>query len=91
MAKVYIVNDEKEIEVKDGELLGVLDGKTSILFACHEGVCGSCLTHVLEGAENLETPSDYEKAQLEVMGAQPDQRLLCITKIKGGYVKLKQW
>jgi len=90
MAKVYIVNDDKVIELKDGEILGVLDGQTSILFACHEGVCGSCLTHVLGGMENLEQPSEYEKQQLSMMNAQPDQRLLCITRIKKGEVKLKQ-
>ncbi|MEM4295562.1 MAG: 2Fe-2S iron-sulfur cluster-binding protein [Candidatus Anstonellales archaeon] len=90
MAKVYIVNDDKTIELNDGESLGTLDGKCSILFACHEGVCGSCLTHVVEGMENLEQPSEYEKGQLSMMGAQPDQRLLCITKIKSGSVKLKQ-
>ncbi|RME79129.1 MAG: (2Fe-2S)-binding protein [Methanobacteriota archaeon] len=90
MAKVYIINDDKWVDVPDGENLGKLDGQSSILFACHEGVCGSCLSHIVEGKENLEEPSDYEKQMLEMMGASEDQRLLCITKIKGGEVKVKQ-
>ena len=90
MARVYIVNDDKWIEVQDGSDLGVLDGQCSILYACHEGVCGSCLSHIEQGMENLEPPTDYEKQMLEMMGAEPDQRLLCITKIKGGEVRIRQ-
>lgn len=90
MAKVYVVNDDKEIEVPDGSNLGILDGKCSILFACHEGTCGSCLVHVREGMENLEEPNEIEKAALENFGAEKDQRLMCQAVIKGGRIVIEQ-
>ena len=90
MAKVYVVNDGIEIEIPDGSLVGEIDGKCSILFACHEGTCGSCLSTIKEGMENLEEPNETEKAALESFGAQPNQRLLCITKIKKGRIVVEQ-
>lgn len=89
MAKVYVVNDGKTIEVPDGSLLVELDGKSSIPFACREGVCGSCLVEVVEGMENLEPPSEQEKTALESFATSPNQRLLCLTKIKSGEVKVR--
>ena len=90
MARVYVVNDGKWIDVPDGEKLSYLDGKCSILFACRDGVCGSCLSTIVEGMENLEPPSEQEKATLEMLGAAENQRLLCQTVIKGGEVKVEQ-
>ena len=90
MARVYVANDDKWIEVKDGERLSVLDGKCSILFACRDGVCGSCLVTVEEGIENLEEPNEQEKATLQMLGAAENQRLLCQAVIKGGEIKVRQ-
>ncbi len=90
MARVYVKNDDKWVDVPDGSKLSALNGKCSILFACEEGVCGSCLSTIIEGAENLEPPSEKEKQTLEMFGAKPNQRLLCQTVIKGGEVKVEQ-
>jgi ferredoxin len=90
MAKVYIVNDSKWIDVANGTKLIALQNQCSILFACGEGVCGSCLARIADGAGNLEPPTDYEKQMLQNFGAKPDQRLLCQTVIKGGEVKIEQ-
>ena len=90
MARVYIVNDDKEIEVPDGSRLNILNGKCSILFACEEGVCGSCLVTVKEGIENLEPPSEQEKETLRNFGAGENQRLLCQAVIKGGRIVVEQ-
>ena len=90
MAKVYVKNDDKWIEVEDGTKLDVLDGQCSVLFACKDGVCGSCLVTILEGAENLEPPAETEKTTLESLGASENQRLLCQTVIKKGEVKVEQ-
>ncbi len=90
MARVYVKNDDKWIEVDDGAKLDILDGQCSVLFACKDGVCGSCLVTVLEGAENLEPPTDVEKTTLESLGAEPNQRLLCQVVIKGGEIKVEQ-
>ncbi|NPA22528.1 MAG: (2Fe-2S)-binding protein [Candidatus Micrarchaeota archaeon] len=91
MAKVTILNEGKTIEVPDGSLLSVLEGKTNILFACKEGVCMTCLAYVEEGMENLEPPSETEKMTLSTLSG-PDAekaRLLCVTRIKGGEVKIR--
>ncbi len=90
MAKVYVKNDDKWIEVEDGAQLDILDGQCSVLFACKDGVCGSCLVTVLEGLENLEEPNETEKATLESLGAEQNQRLLCQAVIKGGEIKVEQ-
>ena len=90
MARVYIKNDDKWVDVEDGSNLNALDGKCSILFACHEGVCGSCMVTVVEGMENLEPITDKEKEMLQNFGGNENQRLLCQTTIKNGDVKIEQ-
>ncbi len=90
MAKVYFVNDDKEVEVPDGSNLRILEGKLSVLFACGEGICGSCMVTVKEGLENLEPPNEQEKATLENFGAKPNQRLLCQAVIKSGRIVIEQ-
>lgn len=89
MAKVEVKNDGQTIEVPDGSLLSELDGKTSILFACKSGSCGSCKCKVLEGKENLEAPNDLEQAGLATFGTDPDERLLCVAKIKKGKITVE--
>ncbi|VVC04900.1 2Fe-2S iron-sulfur cluster binding domain protein [Candidatus Bilamarchaeum dharawalense] len=89
MAKVTVKNDNQTVEVPDGSLLAELDGKTSILFACKSGSCGSCKCKVLEGKENLEPPNDVEQSGLATFGTDPEDRLLCVAKIKKGSVKVE--
>ncbi len=86
MAEVEIKNDGKKVQVPDGSLLAELDGKSSLLFACKAGSCGSCKVRVLEGMENLEPPDDVEKAGLATFGTDPNERLLCVCRIKKGKV-----
>jgi ferredoxin len=90
MAKVYIVNDGKWIDVADGSKLIALQNQCSILFACGEGVCGSCLAKITEGEGNLGQPTEYEKQMLQNFGAKPGQRLLCQAVIKSGEAKIEQ-
>jgi ferredoxin len=89
MAEVEVKNDGKTVKVPDGSSLVDLDGKTSILFACKSGSCGSCKCKVIEGKENLEAPNDVEKAGLETFGTDQDDRLLCCCKIKKGKVTVE--
>ncbi len=89
MARVYVVNEDKWIEVPDGSRLIVLDGKTNIPFACSEGVCGSCLVTVRKGIENLEPPDEIEAASLQSFATSPNQRLMCRAVIKGGEIEIE--
>jgi len=89
MAEVEVKNDGKTVKVPDGSSLVELDGKTSILFACKSGSCGSCKCKVTEGKENLEAPNDVEQAGLATFGTDPDDRLMCVCKIKKGKVTIE--
>ncbi|MBN1169490.1 2Fe-2S iron-sulfur cluster binding domain-containing protein [Candidatus Micrarchaeota archaeon] len=89
MAEVEIKNEGKTVEIPDGSLLGELEGKCAILFACKTGSCGSCKVRVVEGMENLEPPNEAEKIGLETFGTDSKERLLCQCKIKKGKVTIE--
>lgn len=89
MAEVEVKNDSKTVKVADGALLAELDGKCSILFACKAGSCGSCKVKVVSGMENLEAPNDIEQAGLATFGGDPNERLMCVCKIKKGKVTVE--
>jgi ferredoxin len=89
MATVEVKNDKKQVEVRDGAPLAELDGKCSILFACKVGSCGSCKCKVTEGMANLEPPNDVEQAGLSAFSTDPNDRLLCVAKIKKGKVTVE--
>ncbi|MBD3209889.1 2Fe-2S iron-sulfur cluster binding domain-containing protein [Candidatus Micrarchaeota archaeon] len=89
MAQVEIKNEGKTVEVPDGASLVKLEGKCGLLFACKAGTCGSCRVRVLEGMENLEEPNEAEKQGLEMFGAEPNERLLCQARIKGGKIVIE--
>lgn len=89
MAEVEIKNDGKKVVVPDGSLLAELDGKSSVLFACKAGSCGSCKVKVLEGMENLEPPDEIEQAGLATFGTGENERLLCMCRIKKGKVVIE--
>lgn len=91
MARVNVLDERKVVEVPDGSLLVELDGKTNLLFACREGVCTTCLVDVVEGKENLEEPGEIESMTLSTLppGTAKNPRLMCVSRIKGGEVKIK--
>lgn len=60
-----------------------------ITYGCREGDCGTCLTRVLEGAENLSEPSALELRVLKENLAGHDDRLACQCQVLGGAVKVR--
>ena len=60
-----------------------------ITYGCREGECGTCLTHVIEGAENLSEPSVLELRVLEENLAGKNDRLACQCRVLGGAVKVR--
>ncbi|MCH7850588.1 MAG: 2Fe-2S iron-sulfur cluster binding domain-containing protein [Nanoarchaeota archaeon] len=84
MANVYV--DEEKVEVEDGSSIQEACESLGIPFSCKEGVCGSCLVNVSEGAENLGELNDEEIA-FGLDGK--DIRLACQCKITGGDVKVE--
>ncbi len=85
MPKIKFIADNAEAEVEDGKLLreACQENDMTIPFGCENGLCGTCLISVKEGAENLSEKTDMEKETLEALLAYDDQRLACQCHVKG--------
>lgn len=57
-----------------------------IVYGCRECDCGTCLTEVVSGMENLSTPSAFELATLAEKKAGKNVRLACQTLVLGDAV-----
>lgn len=86
MPKVSSAMDDMEYEAEEGaRMLDVcrMSG-SSVPFGCTIGQCGTCLTKVLAGKENLSKMESQEKQTLEMFGALDDEhRLMCQCKLHG--------
>ncbi len=60
-----------------------------IVYGCREGDCGTCITHVEEGDENLSAPSALELRVLRENLAGQSDRLACQCQVLGGTVKVR--
>ncbi|WP_172328983.1 2Fe-2S iron-sulfur cluster-binding protein [Mangrovicoccus sp. HB161399] len=60
-----------------------------ITYGCREGECGTCLTKVESGAENLTEPSVLEQRVLKENMAARDERLACQCQVLGGEIKVR--
>ena len=76
--------EAEEIELADGSAILDAAETLGVCFGCQAGNCGSCLTRVTAGMENLGDYSDNEKA----FGLDDGERLMCQCKILGGQVTL---
>lgn len=86
MPKLIFENTGEESELAPGESLHAVCEEAGVPFACTEGVCGTCVIEVVEGAENLSEQTQEEK---DFLGEQDRERLACQCKILGGCVKIK--
>jgi ferredoxin len=85
MPKVTFLADNKTGDANEGELLREACQRNdfTLPFGCENGLCGTCLVAIKEGAENLTEKTDQEKETLEVLMAYEDQRLACQCHLKG--------
>lgn len=85
MPKVTFIADGKSAEANQDELLREACQRNdfTLPFGCENGLCGTCLVAIKEGAENLTEKTDQEKETLEVLLAYEDQRLACQCRVKG--------
>lgn len=60
-----------------------------ITYGCREGDCGTCLTEIVSGRENLAPPSVLEDQVLKDMHAPRHHRLACQAQILGGEIVVK--
>ena len=84
MAK--IIYDGQEKEVADNSALREPCKDMGMLFGCENGICGTCLSKVDSGMENLPPKNDAE----EQFGLEQGMRLMCQCSIKKGIVKITQ-
>ena len=56
---------------------------SGIVYGCREGDCGTCLMEVVEGANNLTSPSVVEDKILRESSAGRHQRLACQAQVLG--------
>ena len=86
MAKVTFDMDGIDTDVDEGaELADVCrEAGSSIPFGCTNGICGTCIVKVTEGADNLNEKDPEEELTLEMFGAdKPEHRLACQCTVKG--------
>lgn len=60
-----------------------------IVYGCREGDCGTCITRVEAGGENLSDPSALELRVLKENLAGHADRLACQCQVLGGAVKVR--
>ncbi len=85
MAKITNTENGKSKEIKDNEWIREATEEIGVPFGCEEGICGTCMIDISEGAENL---SELTEPENDLMRDR-EHRLACQCKIKKGEVKFK--
>jgi ferredoxin len=85
MPKITLLPLNRVIEVAAGTtiLIGATREGIDITHDCTEGICGTDIARITEGAENLSGKTEAEDLTLETMDAGPDDRLCCMAKVLG--------
>lgn len=84
MSKLVFEQTGDELELPDGAPIAEVCEEAGVPFACTEGVCGTCVIQIVEGAENLSEPTQEEK---EFLGEETKkERLACQCRIMHGKV-----
>lgn len=74
------------VEVEEGADLKEVARENGwpIMFACEDGVCGTCIVNTTAGMENLSKVEEVEEETLNAMGMDREkQRLACQCKVNG--------
>jgi len=85
MPKITFLPLGRIIEVEAGTtiLVGATREGIPITHDCTEGICGTDIARIAEGAENLTEKTEAEDITLETMDAGPNDRLCCMAKVMG--------
>lgn len=86
LVTIYIEDDQKKIQVEAGRTLDEIcdEYPSSLLFACREASCGTCLMQVASGYENLSPVTSNEQEMLEVLApGNAYARLACQCTVLG--------
>ncbi len=85
MPKITFLPLDRTIEVETGTtiLIGATRQGIDITHDCTEGICGTDIAHIRDGADNLSEKTEAEDITLETMDAEPGDRLCCMAKVMG--------
>jgi ferredoxin len=85
MPKVTFKDDDIDVDVDDGANLRdvAMEEGSSIPFGCEQGICGTCLSNIPSGEENLSPAEEQEEETVAAMGGEPGQRLICQCQVHG--------
>jgi CDP-4-dehydro-6-deoxyglucose reductase len=88
MPKITFLPSKREIEADSGTsiLMAATRNGIKITHECTEGICGTDIARIVEGAENLSEKTDNEDLTLETMDAAEGCRLCCMAKVLGDVV-----
>jgi len=77
-----------EVDAEPGEaIMDITDANppAEVPYSCRAATCGTCRVQVVEGAEALSAPDEFELEVLDIFGDTPDKvRLCCQTKLVNG-------
>jgi ferredoxin len=85
MATIIHNKTEESKEVDDGSEIRQAAEELGIPFGCRDGLCGTCMTDIVEGADNLNELNQKEK-DLE---RDREHRLSCQARINSGTIKIQ--
>jgi len=90
-AKLTFVDVALTVNVPQGTRIIEISEKvgSGITYGCREGECGTCITRVVEGMENLSEPSALETRVLKDNLAGRNDRLACQCQVLTGTVKVR--
>lgn len=86
MATLKFDHNGEEIELPDNSPIAEVCEEAGVPFACTEGVCGTCVIEIIEGQDNLSSPTKEEEDFLGEGTCR--ERLACQCKIKSGNVRI---
>jgi ferredoxin len=93
MPKAKVTFADVDVTVTVGAGTRLIEGSeqagASLLYGCREGECGTCLVHIVSGAESLSEPSVLEDQILKQIAAPRNHRLACQAQVLGGEIVVK--
>ncbi len=77
--KIKLPLDKSSIKIKKGEslLAPLQENNLRPYFGCTKGICGTCISTITKGLDNLKPKSERELLTLDRIKAKANQRLVC--------------
>lgn len=85
MPKVTFMPAGQSFEVAAGTtiLVSAIQNGLQLRHDCTEAICGTDRVKIVSGKEQLSEKDENEELTLEMMNAEPDDRLACVARIIG--------